>query len=450
MQIKLPRPTEKQALFLKETKPRICYGGARAGGKSTAIRMKAVLLGLHYPGIQMLLLRRTYPELYENHILELQKLTRGVCTYNDSKKSMHFPNGSRIKFGYCATESDVLQYQGQQYDVIFMDEATQFTEMQYIAISEINRNSNDIQCRFRPRMYLSANPGGVGHAWVKRLFIDRHYQGYENPEDYVFIKATIYDNKPFMKKDPNYVNVLKALPEKRRKAMLDGNWDVYEGQYFSMFDRNVHVAEPFKIPDWWEQFRAFDYGRDMFHCLWFAVDPQGQVYVTREFAQSDLLLKQAAEKALARTPCEEAIRYTVAGADLWNTNQDSGYSGAEIMAQAGLRRLIKADMNRVGGWRALSDWLQPEGNKARLKIFRNCSELIRELTLLQFDPIKSEDVATQPHEITHGPDALRYGIMSRPRISKLPRKHFTRENSFEPEVKSGQKLPKATKDFFTF
>ena len=157
-QLVIDPPNPKQAEFLRATNRRIAYGGARGGGKSWAMRTKVILLALNYAGIQILLLRRTFPELRENHILPLQAQLSGVATYRELDKSFTFPNGSRIKLGYCLNDSDVLQYQGQAYDVIGLEEATQFTESQYIALTESNRLSGLVKAKFTPRMYFTCNP----------------------------------------------------------------------------------------------------------------------------------------------------------------------------------------------------------------------------------------------------------------------------------------------------
>ncbi|MEG1850351.1 MAG: phage terminase large subunit, partial [Oscillospiraceae bacterium] len=165
-------PNERQKLFLTATTRYIAYGGARGGGKSWAVRCKAKLLAAAYPGIRILMMRRTFPELTENHILPLTVELAGIAVYRSGDRVFAFPNGSRIKFGYCDSEADVGQYQGQEYDVIFIDEATHFTEFQYDNIRACNRGVN----AFPKRIYLTCNPGGVGHGWVKRLFIDQKYR----------------------------------------------------------------------------------------------------------------------------------------------------------------------------------------------------------------------------------------------------------------------------------
>ena len=267
--LKIPPPNPKQQLFFEADARYIAYGGARAGGKSWAMRNKFALLGLYYDGIQMLLLRRTLPELTENHVNPLLKMLNGIAKYNKQEKVFVFPSGSRLKLGYCANEADVLQYQGQAYDVIGMEEATMFTEFQFNCLRESNRSSGMMSVKFAPRMYLTMNPGGVGHHWVKRLFVDRAFRGKERPEDYVFIPAKVYDNTAFMERDPDYVAQLESLPEKRRRMMLHGDWSSVEGAFFEEFandpnhyeDRRwTHVIAPFEPPSHWKVYRSFDFG----------------------------------------------------------------------------------------------------------------------------------------------------------------------------------------------
>ena len=242
MEYKVPNLYPKQEEFCKSKAKYTCYGGARGGGKSYVARIKAVLLALYYPGIQILLLRRTLNELRENHVMPLQKELKckqndRIAQYKSQEKVFDFPNGSRIVLGYCDNEADVLQYQGQAYEAIFIEEATHFTEFQFNCLKESNRLSGQCKKQIKPRMYLTCNPGGVGHAWVKRLFIDRDYTENENPEEYKFIPALVYENEYIMKNDPDYVKALESLPEDRKKAMLYGDWDIFEGQFFTEFKR---------------------------------------------------------------------------------------------------------------------------------------------------------------------------------------------------------------------
>ena len=283
----IPPPNQKQRLFFKARARYIAYGGARAGGKSWAMRIKFANLCLRYSGIQMLLLRRTLPELTENHVNPLLILLNGIAKYNKQEKVFSFPNGARLKLGYCANETDVLQYQGQAYDVIGMEEATMFTEFQYNCLRESNRSSGLMKEQFSPRMYLTMNPGGVGHHWVKRLFVDRVYKDKERPEDYVFIPAKVYDNTAFMERDTDYVAKLESLPEKRRKMMLHGDWSSVEGAFFEEFvndpthyeDRQwTHVIAPFEPKANWKIYRSFDFGYNKpFSMGYWAVDEEGVI-----------------------------------------------------------------------------------------------------------------------------------------------------------------------------
>lgn len=409
------RPFPPQEAFFLARARRIAYGGARGGGKSFAMRAKLVLLALRYPGIQILLLRRTFPELRENHINPLRRWLFGIAAYKDSTKEFLFPNSSRIKLGYLSEEGDTLQYQGQAYEVIGMEEATQFTESQYYAMTECCRLAGLLKEDFTPRMYFTCNPGGVGHAWVKRLFIDRDYRAGEKAEDYVFIPSTVYDNRYLIEKNPEYVQNLESLPPLRRKAMLDGDWDAFEGQYFTEFDREKHVIQPFAIPPSWYRFASLDYGLDMTACLWFAYPPdRSRIVVYREVYEPDVVLSGAARKILAAGGGED-LRYIAASPDLAGRRQEGGKSGFDILASSGLRGLVPADNSRIPGWRRVREFLRAGEKEAPfLGIFPQCKNLIRTLPRLTFDPVKCEDAALTPHEYTHAPDALRYGLSSLP------------------------------------
>lgn len=405
--IDLSHCSEKQIQFFRSKKRFVGYGGARGGGKSWALRKKITLLCMRYDGIKVLLLRRTYPELKENHINTLLAELKGIATYKESDKVFTFKNGSKIKLGYCDSERDVLQYQGIEYDIICMDEATQFTEYQYQTLTACLRGAND----FPKRMYLTCNPGGVGHEWVKRLFINKRYKADENPEDYEFISATIFDNKILMEKDPHYLSMLNNLDDKLRQAWRDGNWDMLAGQYFSEFDRNVHVIEPFVIPEHWKKYRAIDYGLDCLACVWVAVDELNNYYVYREYGEPDRIISDGA-KDIIELSKGEYIQYTVAPSDIWARSQETAKSKADIFRENGLP-LIKGNNNRETGWLALKDLLKvydadDNQRESRLKIFSSCVQLIEYLPSLQRDAKKPTDCMTEPHHITHIPDALRY------------------------------------------
>ncbi len=412
MVLRLSPPNEKQRQFFLANTRFVAYGGARGGGKSWAVRKKAALLALRYPGIRLLLLRRSFPELRENHILPLRAELRGVAEYRETEKAMTFPGGSRLKFGYCDTEGDVLQYQGQEYDVIFLDEATQFTEFQFSTLTACMRGAGN----YPRRMYLTCNPGGVGHEWVKRLFISREYRAGEDPADYTFIPARVYDNTALLQADRGYVRMLQNLPQDLRRAWLEGDWNVFAGQYFREWDENVHVVEPFPLPDRWRRYLTLDYGLDMLAAYWIALDDQGRAVVYRELYESGLIISQAAERILSL--CREPLYAAYAPPDLWNRRQDTGRSAAELFGENGLW-LQKAENDRIQGWYDLKEWLRVAPDEqgrptAALRIFSTCRNLRRCLPALRHDEQRPNDVAVTPHELTHGPDALRYFVAGRP------------------------------------
>lgn len=419
-------PNPKQEEFFLATARHIAYGGARGGGKSWAMRRKFVLLAMRYDGLKLLLLRRTFPELEANHIMPLRAELDGFAKYSTEKRMFTFPNGSIIKLGYCDTEADVYQYQGQEYDVIGFEEATQFTPFQMQYISTSNRTT---RTDFSPRIYYTCNPGGVGHDYIKRLFIDRNFTEDEDPDDYVFIPAKVSDNKVLMEADPNYVKTLRALPEHLRKAYLDGDWDTVEGQFFSEFQRSVHVIEPFTIPNNWRRFRSMDWGfNDPCCVLWYAVAPDKHIYVYREYYQRQTLAKDVAADIREMSAFEQ-IDYTVASPDAWQQRGMRDVMQGESIADTFLYNgvpLIKADNNRMSGWQRVRENLAiADDGRPYVQIFSTCYNLIRTLPLLTYGKISTgshEDVAGNLED--HAPESLRYGLMSRP--SPAPQRTLTK------------------------
>ena len=403
MTVTIPRPNPKQMDFFKATARFVGYGGARGGGKSWAVRQKAKLLALRYDGIRILFLRRTYPELRENHIIPLKRDLEGVAIWREQEKAFDFVNGSRLVFGHSAGEYDIDQYQGQEYDIIFIDEATQFTEHQYSVLTACLRGAN----RFPKRMYLTCNPGGVGHMWVKRLFIDREYRNDEEPEDYVFIRAKATDNPALVENDPGYIKMLNNLPDGLREAWRDGRWDVFAGQYFPEFGER-HKIDPRTLPASWPRYRVFDYGLDMLACYWAAIDTGGRIWVYREFCQSGLIVSDAAAAILRLTGKDEKIQCTIAPPDMWSTQKDGGRTMAELFSLNGVP-LVKASNQRVQGWMAMKEFLKvwADGTPGLL-IFRDCERFIRDVSAVQHDGRNPADVAKEPHEYTHTVDAVRY------------------------------------------
>ena len=415
----------KQKQFCRARSRYIAYGGARGGGKTHVLMRKATGGALTYPGIRILIVRREYPELEQNIILPMRKLIpQEIAAYNGSMRMLFFVNGSTIKFGHFG-ERDTDEYQGVEYDWIFMEEATQFTEWQFRTLGASLRGST----RIPRRMYLTCNPGGVGHIWVKRLFVDREYTEGENPKDYTFIRATVDDNPQLLEGSPEYKQMLDLLPEDVRRAWRYGDWDALAGTFFPEFRKETHVIDCFeylpptgggiqrvsKVPGEWKKYRVFDYGLDMFACLWIAVDFDGRCYVYREVQQPNLIVSDAAALALDLTPPGEQIEFTIAPPDMWNRQKDSGKSMAETFALNGLG-LVRASNNRVQGWMAIKEMLKPmkgaEDNPGLL-VASDCRGLIRNLSMIQHDAKNPSDCATEPHEITHICDALRYFCVTR-------------------------------------
>lgn len=373
----------------------------------------------------------------ENHVIPLRKLLRSddknekrrIAQYKEQTKEFIFPNGSRIVLGYCANEGDVLQFQGQAYDVIFMEEATQFTEFQFQTLTESNRSSGLCKEPFNPRMYFTCNPGGVGHMWFKRLFIDREYQNSERAEDYKFVQALVYENEYLMKNDPDYVRSLENLPEDRKKAMLYGDWDIFEGQYFGEFKRDIHVTTTFEIPKHWKRYIAMDYGLDKLAVLWFARDTEGNAFAYKELHESNLIISEACRR-IKEVNNNENYECIYAPKDLWNRRQETGKSVTDIFYENGMM-LTKTSVDRIDGWLATKEWLKiiesrdigtgEQIKTSRLKIFNNCKYLIKYLPQVQIDEKNPNDVATEPHEFTHICDALRYFCVNFTKATELPK-----------------------------
>lgn len=410
-----PNPRQKE-FFASKTRF-TAYGGARGGGKSWALRRKLVGLCLNYPGISCLLVRRSLPELKANHLSQLLREYPGVFTWSEKDKRLSLPNGSRIDLGYCASSRDTLRYQGQEYDVIAIDEATQLSEYQFSTFKACLRGVNG----YPKRIYLTCNPGGIGHAWVKRLFIDRSFREGEVPEDYRFIPAKVYDNEALMSSCPEYALQLESLSPRLRDAWLYGRWDVFEGQFLPEFDPSRHICAASVIPTRTRRFISFDYGFDMLAALLLGTDADGRIFVISEYCAPGLTLSEAGKRVAALAEGSDCF-CAVASPDLWNRRQDSGRSGFEVMqAIRGMPPMVAADDRRVPGWRLLREYLADTGEGPRLLISERCTELVRCLPALLCDPDRPEDASGEPHSVTHVPEALRYAVMSR-QAGELPRR----------------------------
>lgn len=426
--------TDKQKEFMSAQTRFVGYGGARGGGKSHAVRLKAVGMCFNYAGIKILIIRAHYPELEENLIRPILKwVPQELYSYNGTNHLLVFNNGSEIKFGHYDGDSAEAEYQGTEYDVVFIDEATQLSERAFQYLQTIVRGTNK---DYPKRIYITCNPGGVGHNWVKRLFIDKNYridpdnpERNENPEDYTFIPATVEDNTFLMESSPMYVQALANLPDDLRRAHRYGDWDALGGNYFKEFTRGVHTIKPFKIPDHWTIYRSFDYGLDMFACFWWAVDEDGRSWCYREYEHSGMIVADAAEKIHENTLPSENVAITYAPPDMWSRQKDTGKSMAELFMLNGVS-IVKSDNNRVQGHMMMKDMLSPiklkdpfvkslfpEG-KAPDKLpglifFDSLKEVIEDIESIQADKNNPNDCAKDPHDVTHTVDACRYYCISR-------------------------------------
>ncbi len=399
--------TGRQKRFLAAGEHEVLFGGAAGGGKSYGQVADALLFALRYPKSRQLLLRRTFPELERSLIrTALSLIPPTLASYRASAHTFTFKNGSLLDFGYLGCEEDVFRYQSVEYDVIRFDELTHFTEFQYLYLISRVRGANS----FPKQIKSSTNPGGIGHSWVKARFIDpappeTPFQG-EGGMSRIFLPARVEDNAPLMAKDPDYRRRLEALPDREKRALLLGDWNLFEGQFFREFSYEAHTVEPFEIPASFRRYRTLDYGLDRLAVLWIALSPEGEVYVYRELCRSDLIISEAAA-AIAEASGGESYAATLAPPDLFSRGQESGRCKSDLFAEHGIR-FTKTSNNREAGWLSLKELLKSEGDRPpRLKIFRSCRELIDCLPRLLIDRKKPGDCLTHPHEYTHAPDALR-------------------------------------------
>ena len=427
-EITMARPNDRQREFLTCTKKYIAFGGARGGGKSWAVRQKARLLALRYGGIRMLLIRRTYQELENNHLRFLRAELHGLAEYRATARQFLFCNGSTLDFGYCASDGDLDRYQGAEYDVIFIDEATQLREEWLRQFAACLRGVND----FPKRIYYTCNPGGPGHGYIKRLFIDRRYLAGEEAADYAFIPARVTDNHALLRAQPDYLQQLQALPAKLRAAWLEGKWDVFEGQFFPEFtdapehyaDRRwTHVIEPFDIPQGWRVYRSYDFGyAKPFSCAWWAVDYDGVIYRILELYgctdTPDEGVRWTPERQFARIREIEDTHPWLKGRDIqgvadpaiWDTSR-----GESIYETALRYRLYftKGDNRRIPGWMQVHYRLSfDDEGYPQMYVFNTCRAFLRTVPALLYDEAEVEDLDTRQED--HAADECRYFCMSRP------------------------------------
>lgn len=423
------QPKQKQFLEAIEKTPITFYGGAKGGGKSRGLRDIILLRRLQYPNSTGAIFRRTYPELEGNHIRPLLQSYPQIRSYwNESKKLLSLPNGSTLQFCHCNNETDVDLYQGREFDDLAIDEAGQWPEAMFRRLLGSNRSS---KAGMAARAILTGNPGGIGHGWLKRIFIEKRFNQRESPKDYAFIQALVTDNQALMDNDPAYVARLESEPnEALRKAYRYGDWEIFAGQFFQEITREIHFIEPFELPRHWNRFGAYDYGYNHPAAFgWFANDEDGSTYLYRELIKANIRVDQFARE-LNHYSDSAGLYPIVGGADCWTQKstlrQDSQPPTiAEEFLTHGIS-LKKAVIDRIQGAAQVRSYLAWQGKlnkKPRFYIFNTCPVSFDTLTRMVHDPDRVEDVLKQdategdPNSGDDAYDMIRYGLMSRPAIT---------------------------------
>ncbi len=425
-----------QTEFLAADEKDVLYGGAAGGGKSYAMLVDPLRYA-HKKAHRALILRRSMPELREliDKSRELYPQAFPGCKFREVEKVWNFPSGAKIEFGFLERDADVYRYQGQAYSWIGFDEITHLpTEFgwNYLA-SRLRTTDPEIKTYLR----CTANPGGVGAHWVKKRYVDSNSPN----ESFIgddglsrkFIPARLTDN-PYLAKDGIYEQMLMSLPPVQRKQLLEGNWDVNEGAAFTEFDPDVHIVAPFSIPITWERIKGIDYGyASESACVWGAMDKvDGTLIIYRELYRKGLT---GVDLGAIITDMEMEDPLSVPGVldtSAWARTGTTGPTVGESLVKQG-HKLRRADKNRIQGKIQIHEYLkvQPNG-RPRLQIFNTCPNLIKELQSIPLDKRNPEDVDT--HAADHAYDALRYLIMSRPRINNPidNLRQFHRESIYKP------------------
>ena len=430
-----------QTEFLAAGEREVLYGGSAGGGKSYAM-LADPLRYMGHPSFSGLLLRHTTEELRELIFKSKEmypQIWKGI-KWSERKMQWEAPSGARLWMSYLDRDDDVLRYQGLAFSWIGFDELTQWSTpyaWNYMR-SRLRTSSKELGLYMR----ATTNPGGPGHSWVKKMFIDpapanesfwatdietgerlTFPQGHSRAGEPLFkrrfIPASLFDN-PYLADTGDYEAMLLSLPEHQRKQLLEGNWDINEGAAFPEFNRSIHVVEPYDIPQSWTKFRACDYGYGSFTgVVWIAVTPSEQLVVYRELYCSKVTASDLADMILREEADDGTIRYGVLDSSLWHNRGDTGPSLAEQMNMKGCRwrPSDRSKGSRVSGKNEIHRRLQVDEftEEPRLVFFSSCTNMIAQLPSIPLDKKNPEDVDTNAED--HLYDALRYGIMTRPRSS---------------------------------
>ena len=431
-------PTARQELFHRSEADEALYGGAAGGGKSCAVVMEAFTRCWEHAGTHAYLFRRTLRELDDTLLQEaLHRIPRELYHYSAAAHDLWLPNGSVMRFRYCAAEQDALRYQGAEIHWLFIDELTHFSKATYDFLK--TRLRARTRLGIKPVARLTSNPGGPGHSWVKAYFVDTgkpdelvtrqvesRLLGGQQRRTVQYIPARPTDNPHI---SAEYIYELEQKPSALRAALLHGRWDAFEGQAFPEFaDRGegggsggafTHVIEPFDIPEDWPRYRSFDFGyAKPFSVGWWAVDGEGRIIRYREWygasAPNAGLRLDPREIARGIREAEAAAgeRRVIGIADpsIWDASR--GESIAEQMAREGVH-FLPGDNARLAGKMQLHHRLKfDEEGRAMLAVTRDCRAFIRTIPALAYDPARVEDVDTRGED--HVYDETRYMLMDRP------------------------------------
>jgi hypothetical protein len=449
------QPTPKQEMFHKSPADIVLYGGAAGGGKSKATVMDALRRCLSHDGTHAYLFRRSYPELRDTLIKEARaSIPRELGRYTEMTHDFVLKNGSVLHFRHCLREANMTDYQGAEIDWLYIDELTTFTKtiFDYLRTRLRTKTTTGI----KPTIRCTTNPGGIGHGWVKAMFIKgaKHYEVRKQAvyseikkETKIvrvqYIPAFVTDN-PHVSDD--YLFELEQKPDALRNALLNGDWDSFEGQVFTEFTDDpehyldgieTHVIAPFPIPDHWPRYRSFDHGYSRpFSVGWWAIDPQGRAYRYREWygcvknsrgePEPDKGLKLSpkiiAQGIWAREEEERRKNITVYGiCDPSLDDYSRGPSVMDSMAEEGVY-FTKGDNTRLPGKMQFHERLRFRPDKKPMAyIFNTCTDFIRIIPELCYDEIKVEDVKTKSED--HIYDEARYFFMQFPIVAIEPKKY---------------------------
>jgi hypothetical protein len=417
------KPQPKQAQALKSPAFELLYGGAAGGGKSDFL-LADYLYGVNEwgPAWNGIIFRRSFPEL-EGLIRRAKEIyIPAGASWREGDKLFRFPTGAEIRFRHLDNDNDVTIYQGQQYTWAGFDELGNYrSDFAWGYIRSRTRSAAGAPCFIR----ATANPGGVGHAWIKARFIDglepeKIYRDPETGLTKTFIPAKLQDNHILMANDPDYMNRLKSLPTHLRRSLLDGDWDVFAGQVFDEWRRDRHVVKPFSLPPGqWKRFYSLDWGfAKPFSLGKWAINGEGRMVrygewygrSTTEYNTGIRLGADAAASQAWKMALLEGVTECVADPAIWGKTDD-GPSVGEKWEKAGFR-MIPGIHDRLNGMSMVHDRLMTDGedDKPMMLIFDHCVDFIRTIPTLVPDPLHPEDVDT--HLEDHIYDETRYAVMS--------------------------------------